>query len=185
MRKTTISALLASFASFCASCSREEGTPPAALSPKQAAESKLYQSFDIGNLKGKYSPRFERVAGEGGRSNVKITPPDHQFKDFSLKGKISGEQLKQLLSDLRTDLLDLAKAGGVEVVQKPRDMVPDRLNGLPYALFNGEYAGILQGFYFTYRQGTVTGAVDVIAGCTAGDREREWMLVCSVHEASP
>ena len=151
----------------------------------EAAETKLYQSFEGDRLREKYSSRFEHAAGGGGRSNVHITPPGHVFKDFNVRGKISEDHLEQVLKDLRAELSALAKAGGVEVTQEPKEGVQDRLNVLPYAMFKDEYSGGLRGFHFAYRQGVVAGAVDVLAGCTTGGGGKEWMLVCSVHEAAP
>ena len=185
MRNTAILVPFVFLSPLCLSCSREEEKSTSAPTSKTAPESKLYQGLEGDLLRDQYSSRFERVAGGGVRSNVKITPPDHLFKDFSVRGRISEDRLQQLLKDLKADLLGRAKAGGVEVTQEPRAMMQDRLSGLPYAMFKGEYAGNLQGFYFTYRQGAVAGAVDVLAGCTSGGIEKEWMLMCSVHEAAP
>ncbi len=182
MRTMDVLAICSGVLLICVSCEEGKATPSPAS--KAHAESTLYQTFEGGKLMERYSPRFESVSSGGSRSNVTLTPPGEMFRDFSLRGKISTDKLKPLLTDLKADLLSLAKASGVEIVQEPREMGAGRLDGLPYAPFKTEYAGSLQGFHFTYRQGSIVGAVDVLAGSSTGGAEKEWMLVCSVHEAT-
>jgi hypothetical protein len=40
----------------------------------------------------------------------------------------------------------------------------------------------LRGFYFTYRDGKVEGAVDVLAIPMVKDKKSEWLILGAVHE---
>ncbi len=165
------------------SCSREDAAAPAPALPAEKVETAFSRAFEPDKFREKYSPHFTRVAGGGGRSGVKITPPDHTFKDFTLRGPVGEEKIGEIVAALKTELLELARSTGAQIVREPGAMTPERLGSLPYGTLKDQYSGGLQGFHFAYRQAAVEGAVDVLAGSGAVDGKKEWMLIVSVHEA--
>lgn len=165
------------------SCSKEDAAPPVPTPPAVKAETALYRAFEPDKFRDKYASFFTRVAGSGGRSGVTITPPGHTFKDFTLRGPIDEGKIGEIVAALKTELLELVRTSGSQIVQEPKAMTPERLGALPYGTFKDEYPAGLQGFHFAYRQTGGEGAVDVLAGSGAVDGKKEWKVVVSVHEA--
>jgi len=163
----------------------QEKRQPAAAPPKGQPKSKLYESFDALKLKEKYAAHFDKGDRTSGAvANLTITPPGDVFNLFRIKGDISDEELKKVLSSLRSELNDLAKASGVKVVHGPKETMGDRPIALLTVLFLGDTVELktVQGFYFTYEQDKIAGAVDVfVARCVAGDK-KQWKIGCAVHE---
>jgi hypothetical protein len=163
----------------------QEAKRPAAEPPQGQPKSKLYEGFDALKLKAKYAAHFDkRDRTTGAVANLTITPPGDVFNLFRIKGDISDEELKEVLSSLRSELSELAKASGVKVVHEPKETMGDRPIALLTVLFLGDTVELktVQGFYFTYEQDKIRGVVDVFAArCVAGEK-KQWKIVCAVHE---
>jgi hypothetical protein len=169
------------------------GGTPAQEKKAEPRRSTLYRSFDPGKMRQKYEDRLKagaRVTDMGNRRNLTITPPGEVFSDFHLGGEFTEEQVKGLLTDLKSDLVRLARASKVTLVEGPSDQVLGRPAVLLPILFGmGRPSWVdfssLRGSYFTYREGTVRGAVDVLAAHTDPRNPKLWMVACTVHEREP
>jgi hypothetical protein len=131
-----------------------------------------------------------RFTEMGNRRNLLITPPGEVFSDFRLGGEFTEDQLKVLLADLKSDLVELARASKVTLAEGPSDQVFGRPIVLLPLLFNmGRPSWVdlssLRGSYLTYREGTVRGAVDILAAHDDTRNPKQWMVACAVHEREP
>jgi hypothetical protein len=165
----------------------QERKPPAKASvDKEPAHSKLYRGFDPKSLLKTCEAHFSRLHGYGARSELRFGESPDRYKLFDVEGTITSDKLKGLITVLKADLHKMAKASGVEKVGEPSDKIEDR----PIAVLRAMYAGrlikpgTLRGFYLTYSDGKVSGAIDVIAGLNSNALDR-WELACAVHEVVP
>ncbi|HUG66568.1 MAG TPA: hypothetical protein VMM76_02375 [Pirellulaceae bacterium] len=146
----------------------------------------MYDAFDPGNLAEKHASRFDKTPRSTNVvTNITITPPGDYFKLFRIKGNIPDEGLDDVLSSLRTELSDLAKTSRVKLIHGPKNTMGDRPIHLLSVLFLGATVELktLRGFYFTYEDGEIVGAVDTFAIRYVDENTRHWKIVCAVHEA--
>lgn len=171
--------------------SEENGQP--AKAPTDPVHSRLYRGFDPDILEKKCNPHFDHVGGGGVRSGLQFGPAlaadaeGDWYKLFDIEGTISEDKLKQLLEVLKLDLHKMAKASGVEEVGQPSDRIEDRPISLVRAMYHGRKIrpGSLHGFHLTYSDGTITGAIDVLAALSSDPIDNNWEVVCAVHELLP
>jgi hypothetical protein len=163
--------------------SQTEKQPDKALKDKEPAQSKLWREFEPGSLLKTSHAHFEDVRGHGARSGLSFGESKDTYKLFDAEGKISGDRPKQLLAELKTDLHKAAKASGVQKVGEPSDKIEDRPIGVLRAMFfmRPIRPGSERGFYLTYADGKIVGAIDVIAVLDS-DALDSWHLSCAVHE---
>jgi hypothetical protein len=166
--------------------SQAEKQPDKAPKDKEPAHSKLYREFKPKGLLKTCEAHFDRVRGYGARSGLRFGESKDTYKLFDAEGKISADKLEQLLAELKTDLHKMAKASGVHKVGEPSDKIEDR----PISVLRAMYTlrviipGSARGFYLTYAEGRVVGAIDVIAVLNSDALDR-WELACAVHEIVP
>jgi hypothetical protein len=169
------------------------GGTPAQEKKAEPRRSALYRSFDPGKLRQQYEAKLKagaRITDMGNRQHLTITPPGELFSDFHLGGEFTEEQLKGLLADLKADLVSLARASKVTLVKGPSDQVFDRpivLLPILFGLGRPSWVDLssLRGWYFTYREGTIRGAVDILAAHTDTRNPKQWVVSCAVHERGP
>jgi hypothetical protein len=110
------------------------------------------------------------------------------YKIFDVEGDLSDKEVKGILRALRAALVKRARASKGLRAQEPRDGIADRpMRLLQPGLIPPEtpvIASRVQGFYFTYREGKVEGAVDVLAIPAVVGKKREWYVVGTVHEVA-
>jgi hypothetical protein len=169
-----------------------DGTP-AQEKKAEPRRSALYRSFDPGKMRQKYEAHLKaavRFTEWGNRQGLTITPPGEVFSDFRLGAEFTEEQLKGLLADLKSDLIKLARASKVTLVKGPSDQVFDRpIVLLPIFFGMGRPSWVdlssLRGSSFTYRDGTIRGAVDILAAHVDPRSPKQWVVSCVVHEREP
>jgi hypothetical protein len=173
------------------------GGTPAQEKKAEPRRSALYRSFDPGKMRQKYEANPKagaRFTEMGSRRHLTVIPPGEVsgdvFSDFHLGGELTEEQLKLLLADLKSNLVALARASKVTLVEGPSDHVLGRPIVLLPILFDmGRPSWIdlssLRGSYFTYREGTTRGAVDILAAHTDPQNPKQWVVSCAVHERGP
>jgi hypothetical protein len=109
---------------------------------------------------------------------------DHKI--FHVEGDLSDKEVAGILAALRAALMKRARASKGLRAQEPRDGIADRpMRLLQPGLIPPEtpvIASRVQGFYFTYREGKVEGAVDVLAIPVVVGKKREWRVLGTVHE---
>jgi hypothetical protein len=150
--------------------------------------SALYKLFDPQKLTAKHVDLSGKGAFDtgGSQSGLMITPPGRLVKKAHFSGKPTEEQLKAILASLQSDMVKLADTSEVRIVEKPKDTILDRpLSYLRVHLIGGWVdVGSLRGSYFTYSQGKVEGAVDIIAAHTDPEDRKRWTISCSLHEVA-
>jgi hypothetical protein len=159
---------------------------------KEPAHSKLYREFDPKSLLTACQAYFARVDGHGALgtagsgASLQFGESPDCFILFKAEGMISKDKLKQLLAALKTDLHNMAKGSGVEKVGEPSEKVEDRPISVLRAMCSEQLImpGSARGFYLTYRDGKVVGAIDVIALLDSSALDR-WQVACAVHEVVP
>jgi hypothetical protein len=153
---------------------------------KKLVHSKLFAEFDLQSLLPICQAHFESVDEHGLRGDFQINKSPDTYKVFTVEGTISQEKLTKLLVDLKTDLFKKAKESGVVKLGEPSDKVEDR----PISVLRAMYItrlidpSSIRGFYLSYTDGKLAGAIDVIATMDSSAIDR-WHLVCAVHEAVP
>ncbi len=154
----------------------------------KAAHSKLYREFKTESLLSACRVHFDQVDGHGmvggiGDAGFTTGESPDTYKLFSAEGTISQDKLKQLLAALKADLHEWAKASGAEKVGEPSDKIGDRPISVMRAmsLARPMQPGTVCGFYITYSDGNVVGAIDVMAMLNSGASDH-WLLICAVHE---
>jgi hypothetical protein len=171
------------------SCNKPAPAPaPATTSvePVEAPEkSKLYLDFDASAFRTKYFAKFKEARDYHVRTDVILTPPGDRFKDFHVGGKMTEAEVKAALAELKDELWNLAKASGVEVAGEPKDVtLLERPISMLIYLHNGTLdLGSIRGFSFNYSQGSIRGAVDLFVIQCLKENEKQWSLMCAVHEA--
>lgn len=167
--------------------SQQDKQPAKGPTDKGPAHSKLYRGFDPGALVKTCKPYYDRAWGNGARSGLQFGRTPDWFKLFDIEGNISEDKLKKLLAELKTDLHKMAKASGVEKVSQPDDSIEDRPISVLRAMYFGRKIrpGSLHGFYLTYSDGKITGAIDVFAALSSDPIDDYWEVVCAVHEVVP
>jgi hypothetical protein len=165
----------------------QEGKPPdKAPKGNEPAHSKLYRGFGPESLLKTCQAHFGRVRRHGSRQGFRFGDAPDRYKLFDAEGTMSLEQLAKLLAALKAELHKRAKASGVEKVGEPSDKIEDR----PLRVMRHLYYGRLikptsaRGFYLTYTEGKIAGAIDVIAALNSNAVD-QWELVCAVHEVVP
>jgi hypothetical protein len=156
----------------------------------QSKHSTLYDSFDPDKLRAKYGKAFVdsgKPYQTGSRRDLLVTPPGDVFTEFHLMGEIPEKQVKEILADLKTELIELAHKSKVKFVQEPSDKVLER----PLVIF-AFLSGVawldlksVRGYYFTYQEGKFQGAVEIIAACTDPGNPKQWSIYGTVHERQP
>jgi hypothetical protein len=166
----------------------------AAAEPKadKPRHSSLYRDFSAGNMVALCQNRFKFVrdkCGNGSRGigiKWKGQGVQEDFKIFDLTGDLSDDQVKRVLGALQSELVKLARASNVVVEHGPKDSIADRpMRLLQPGLIWADTAVVpsrVCGFYFTYKEGKVEGAVDVLAIPMVKDKKWEWLVLGSVHE---
>jgi hypothetical protein len=166
------------------SAQTQDGRQPDKVSKgKEPAHSKLYREFKPKSLLTACQAHFKRIHEYGARSGLKFGGSPDTYKLFDTEGTISADKLKQLLAALKTDLHKMAKGSGVEKLGKPSDKIEERPISVLRAMYSQRLIkpGSLRGFYLTYTDGKVVGAIDVIAVLNSNALDR-WELACAVHE---
>jgi len=165
---------------------RSDQPPDKAPQDKEPAHSKLYRGFEPKSLRKTCQAHFNPLRGHGFRSGLTFGDAPDRYQLFHAEGTMSVEQLAKLLAALKADLHQMAKASGVQKVGEPSDKIEDR----PLRVMRHLYYGRLikptsaRGFYLTYADGKIAGAIDVIAALNS-DAVDQWELVCAVHEVVP
>jgi hypothetical protein len=157
-----------------------------ALQGKETAHSKLFRDFEPKALLTTCQAHYGSVDGNGTVGDFTINESPVTYRKFNAEGTISADKLKQLLAALKADLQKLAKASGVEKVDDPSDKVEDRPIRVLRAMFFARQIdpSSVRGFYLTYTDGKLAGAIDVIAALDSS-APNHWLLVCAVHEVVP
>jgi hypothetical protein len=151
---------------------------------KEPANSKLWREFDPKSPLAACQDHFDKIDENGARAGLSFNESPNTYKLFNAAGKISADKLDQLLATLKKDLHKMAKRSGMEMVGEPSDKVEDR----PISVVRAMYAhrlimpGSVRGFYVTYRDGKVVGAIDVIAVLNSSSAIDRWEICCAVHE---
>jgi hypothetical protein len=170
------------------SAQTQEGKKPdEAAKGKERTHSKLWGQFDP-KLTTASKPYFARIDGKGSiGTHIQFgDSPDIYNTICDVQGTISNEKLKQLLTALKADLHNRAKASGLEKVGEPTDKLADRPISVLSALYRARRIMPLSvhGFYLTYTDGKVVGAIDVGAALDS-DAIDHWVVACAVHEVFP
>jgi hypothetical protein len=166
--------------------SQEDKPSDKARTGKEPAHSKLYRGFKPESLLKTCQAHLRPVRRHGSRSGLRFGDAPDQYKLFDAEGTMSVVQLAKLLAALKAELFQTAKASGVEKVGEPSDKIEDR----PLRVMRHLYYGRLikptsaRGFYLTYEDGKIAGAIDVIAALNSNAVD-QWELVCAVHEVVP
>jgi hypothetical protein len=156
---------------------------------EKAAHSSFYRDFDPALAVG-ICQHFAPKTGSGIRPHGIVPPPEgHEFKIFHIEGDIPPDQLKKALDALKEHFAKLVLANKAVAGTDPKDTVADRpiyllqMNMLPPGTWVEPDS--VRGFYFTYKEGKVQGAVDVLAvrvGSGPAPDKAEWRVVGAVHE---
>jgi len=153
---------------------------------KPLAQSALYEQFDPNKLKEKYSPKFSVVRSVSCQSGLKFTAPGTATGDLTkavqIQGDISDEQFKKVFESAQTELLDLAKSNSVTITGEPNSDIKGRPEWLFGWYFSNVKPDLLGGSYFTYSQGPIQGAVELLSQATGENNERQWKLAVVLHE---
>jgi len=187
IEKTSKNAMPRVFTGQYKGIERKEGRPPDKASKgKKPAYSKLWREFDPKSPLAACQAHFDEIDENGARAGLSFGKSPDTYKLFNAAGKISADKLKQLLATLKTDLHKMAKGSGVEKVGEPSDKVEDRPISVLRAMYSQRLImpGSVRGFYLTYRDGKVAGAIDVIAVLNSSTIDR-WEICCAVHEVVP
>jgi hypothetical protein len=159
---------------------------------EKPGHSSFYRDFDSKVAAG-ICLHLAPKAGGGSRPHGKVPPPErHEFKIFDVTGDISPDQLKKVLGGLKEHFAKLVRENKAVTATDPKDTIADRPMYLLQMnmLAPGTWVqpDTMRGFYFTYKQGKVEGAVDVVAvrvGPGPGSDKVEWTVVGAVHEPAP
>jgi hypothetical protein len=84
-------------------------------------------------------------------------------------------------------MVKLAETSKVRILEKPNDAILDRPISHIRVIFGGigwVNVGSLRGSYFTYSQGKIEGAVEIIAAHTDPEHPKRWTISCSLHEVA-
>ena len=167
---------------------QEDKKPDKATKDKKLAHSKLFREFEPKFLTTACQPHFARVNGGSyiGDHVQFGDSPDIYRGVCTVQGTISEDKLKPLLTALKADLHKMAKASGIEKVGELSDKVEDRPISVLRAMCRGRriMPSSVRGFYLTYTDGKVRGAIDVIAALDS-DALDHWQVACAVHEVLP
>jgi len=170
-------------ATTASGCSQTEKQLDKAANDHEPAKSKLWRDFEPGSLLKTCKAYFVDVRENGAQTGVRYGESRETYKLFHAEGQISVVKLSQLLAELKAELHKVANASAVQKVGEPSDKVEDRPISVLRAMYFARRInpGSARGFYLTYADGKVVGAIDVIAVTNSGALD-SWELACAVHE---
>src|SRR5262245_46989744 len=161
---------------------------------KTRGHSAFYNDFDQDSMLALCQARFSFVkerCGTGSRGlgiTWKGQESSESFKIFYLTGDLSEEEVNRVLKELKPELMNIARASKVTRAHDPKDTIIDRPMRLlqPGLIWAGTpvIPSDVRGFYFTYEEGKVEGAVDVLAVPIVQDKKAEWLVLGAVHEVA-
>lgn len=153
---------------------------------KESVHSKLWREFEPRSLVPACQAHFNEINEHGARSGLSFGESPDTYKLFNAAGTISADRLEQLRATLKTDLHKLARGSGAEKVSEPSAKVEDRPLSVLRAMYSQRLImpGSVRGFYLTFTDGKVLGAIDVIAVLNSNAIDR-WEICCAVHEVVP
>ena len=146
--------------------------------------SPVWLGFDDRGFTDRHAARFERVSMRGSIS-LGYEPTKEIFRASHMEVLATDRELTAALGAMRADLLALATSAGAAVTAGPSNAVGERPIEVLRFHFREVDVAALRGFYFTYRVGPWTGAVDVFATPRLVDGKPGWAIVCIVHEPEP
>ena len=159
---------------------------------EKPGHSSFYRDFDP-KLAAGICLHLAPKTGGGSRPHGKVPPPEgHEFKIFDATGDISPDELKKVLDGLKEHFTKLVRTNKAVITTDPKDTIADRpmyllqVNILPPGTWVEPDS--VRGFYFTYKEGKIQGAVDVLAvriGPGPAPDMAEWSVVGAVHESAP
>jgi hypothetical protein len=107
---------------------------------------------------------------------------------FSIEGDLTDKEVKAILEALRSEVVKVAhgskglRAGNLMdgIVDRPMRLLQPGLIPVETPVIPSR----ARGFYFTYREGKVEGAVDVLAIPVLPRKKTEWRILGTVHEVA-
>lgn len=154
-----------------------------------ASNTRFFHQFSSNQFPDKFAGYFASVTKKGSRNGLVFSQPTSErqdtFKDFNISGVINSDQLDHLLAALGAELTAAVENGGSVTEAGFQNNISDRPIYLLSYLFPDELnCGELRGFYLPYKQGELSGEIDVFVATREVGEQMETTIACAVHEVT-
>ena len=147
---------------------------------KPLTQSALYEQFDPTKLSEKYALKFGVEHAVTHQSGLEFN--GDLAKAVQIEGGISNEQFQKVFDSVQNDLLTVAESSSVTVKGKPNTDITGRPAWLIGHYFRNVKSDLVRGSYFTYSQGPIQGAVELLSQAKVENNTPRWRLVVVLHE---
>ena len=167
------------WAAGCQKSAKQAEGKPDSETAKPAGQSALYDQFDPSKFREKYSPKFSRVSNA---SDFSARASGDIFKSVEIQGDISKEQFQKVFESVQAELFNLAKSSPVTIDGQPNSAIKGRPEWLFKMYFSDAKPDSLHGSHFTYSQGPIQGAVEILTQALGEEYNFGWKMVVVLHE---